>query len=974
MKKIKENWILFLVIVFSLTPVIWFLGRPNMLVNGVDTNFPLNPSIWFQRRFFVWNSVSNAGQDFSSSIAGTFFHLIQVIPFKLGFGLQMVELISFIFWFTVIVVGAFALSRLIFPKHKFAQAIFVSLYSFNIYLFNSWENVKVSNLSLIASIPLSLCVLILMKDKKISLTKGFFLSLLVGILASGSGINPSYMISLFILVIIFVLSDLAFGRKRNIVLTLKQSGVWLTGIVLINLFWIIPTIYFIFKVVPQTGSLSGIGFTSWVDSLSKNTSIFNVLRMQGAWDWYAVDDSSGQPLYIPYAHNYFKNFPFIVFSLLIPLVSFASLALVNVKKFKYYFFFLSILLLGVFLGIGTHAPTGVIFTFLIKYIPFFDLFRSPWYIFTPMVVLAYAGLVGLFFSRKVKFLNLFAVVLIVGNLIYSYPLVTGKIFRPAKKDGFYVKFPDYVFEAGKWLSEGDGGRVLGYPDDELEQYEWGYRGVESILGLMTDREILFSSFNASNSGASILVSKLYEAIKKDQIIVSESLAKKLNISLLFEKGDQPSLAPKIPESFRQGDLTEFGKWKFYGFSQAQTSKIYSASDFSFGYPFNNAGELVSVVGESHLINPQDSVVKSSSEIVDHAGKIVYAQNSQVNDFKDFLANSTTTAYLFKDWDLTTVVYTFEVPESGEYGPILEKFGHADFEIDLTKPLRVLLDGKPVIWEVESVDDYIRFKPSFVTRGVHKVVIEIGTSNQILSEDFGNTHLELVNKDSESISRNFLLSNFDSRSKYLLKLDYLHAYGENPMIILKQENNSSPLKTQVEKLPNYTEWSSISFFIDPVNTPSKLMILLNAGGATDPKGTKVSYDNLKVLKVFTNKLFFVSKGKSDLLDSPSVSYTKNSPVEYTANVSNAKGTHVLVFAENYSPYWRATVHDEQGGKTSYKPKHFSVDAFANAWIIENPSERYTLKIYYTPQNLYKLGLVASVLSFGVGLFLFLYKKE
>ena len=129
---IKKYWkysSLFFVFLLGLVPLVWFWKRAGVLITGSDTNFPLNPEVWFVRRFSVWQSVSNGGGNFSSSTAGTFFHLLQFIPFKLGLPLQAVEISNLIFWFMLICLSAFLLARTIFPEKKLSQVIFVLLYS-----------------------------------------------------------------------------------------------------------------------------------------------------------------------------------------------------------------------------------------------------------------------------------------------------------------------------------------------------------------------------------------------------------------------------------------------------------------------------------------------------------------------------------------------------------------------------------------------------------------------------------------------------------------------------------------------------------------------------------------------------------------------------------------------------------------------------------------------------------------------------
>jgi len=106
---LKRKWLYLVLIALSLTPIIWFIGRGNVLINGVDTNFPLNPWVWFVRRLYAWNDVSNAGMDFSFGTSGLFFHFVQVVPFLLGFSLQSVQLLSLLFWFSSC---SFCLSKL----------------------------------------------------------------------------------------------------------------------------------------------------------------------------------------------------------------------------------------------------------------------------------------------------------------------------------------------------------------------------------------------------------------------------------------------------------------------------------------------------------------------------------------------------------------------------------------------------------------------------------------------------------------------------------------------------------------------------------------------------------------------------------------------------------------------------------------------------------------------------------------------
>ena len=173
------------------------------------------------------------------------------------------------------------------------------------------------------------------------------------------------------------------------------------------------------------------------------------------------------------------------------------------------------------MGAGTHPPTGFVYSFLVGKIPFFSFFRSPWYIFTPYLIFAYAGLASLLFAGlekpRIRFIVYSLTFLfVVGYLLYSYPLVTGKIFRPSKPDGFYVKFPDYVWEAEKWLqgeNNGINGRIITYPDDQIENFSWGYKGTDTILSLFSTHEFITPSFNLASKPLQNLLDEFYSCIK-----------------------------------------------------------------------------------------------------------------------------------------------------------------------------------------------------------------------------------------------------------------------------------------------------------------------------------------------------------------------------------------------------------------------------------------------------------------------------
>ena len=1013
LNKYKKYLSVIIILLLGLVPIIWFLDKGNVLINGVDTNFPLNPLIWFARRFYVWNKTLNGGADFSSSSAGLFFHLVQVTPYLLGFKLQAVELISLLFWFLLVVFSSYFLSRVILPKRFLPQLLFTLFYSFNIYLFNTWENVKVTNLSLTAGIPLALGILILLDKGKITRKSGFFLSALVGIVLSGTGINPSYFLSFFLVIFIYLLGSIIASPKAKIAKLINFLLV-VFAVFLVNSFWILPTINYVIKGVPIGGSIDKLGFTNWINSLSENTGLFNVFRLQGAWDWYSVDEVTGLPLYIPYALNYFYRLPFIVFSLIAPIL--AILSLIFRKKTNNYLYlgFSIMLLVGVFLGAGTHLPTGTVFRFLLNHVPFFSLFRSPWYIFTPLVTLAYAGLIGLLFDyafeylqiKKLKIgrilLGLFGVILIIGNLLYCYPLVTGKIFRPGRPDGFYVSFPDYIFDAAKWLKEeNDDKRIISYPDDEIENFKWGYRGIDSVLQLITNREVLFSSLNAPDSPISRLIKEFYLRLKKQELDSAMKIASKLNVSLIFEKKDQGSLSPSLPPEITANyESKKFDQWFFYKLPKGNVAaKIFSPASLVYSYPYSQGQVAISALAEdSQIINMNDNEIKKIPNISELAGKAIVAENLQAKSFQEFSLSVSKLSTRLVSRDFSRAEFEFEISDEGSYQPILERYHLEDFGINPKNSLSALLDDQEIILEFDTlVDSRVFYKPILLNKGHHNLDFPLNEKNLILNGDFeegelfkrggygegkaiyeikegeSGKYLSIANYGKAEASADFKVIDFDPYIPYYVEVRYKQVYGNNGLVVPAQNTPTTLVKAQNERLPNYPEWGKFSFYYDPVKTESEMKVFLVSPFTSDPLGTKIFYDDLAVHKVFTNNLVFVKKGKN-LLTIPEVSFKKSSPVLYQGAVTKAIGPHVIVFSENYSPEWEIKVFDEEGLPIKAEPRHFSINLYANGWYFEGMPDKYTFKIYYKPQILFNTGLAISCLTLLVSCGYFLVRRS
>lgn len=976
----------------SLIPFVWFLGKGDVIINGVDTNFPLDPKLWLFRRFYMWNNLSNGGSDFSFAPAGIFFHLVQFIPYLTGLSIQSVEKASLVFWFGLIVFGSYIFSANL-SKTRLTRILFVCLYSLNIYMFNSWENVKVSNLSLVAGIPLLLHIFITLYSESITKSKASIMLVLTSLVLSGAGINPAYFITAISALFIFAFSYTITGN--NIWKVFKTLLFMVVIILATSFYWILPTISFILRSVTQSSSIVSIGFNNWVDSLSVNTSIINVIRLQGAWDWYTFDSVSKLPVYLPYVVNYFFKFPFILFSFIVPSLALISLTFVNKEKIKLYIPFAIMLGLGVFLGSGTHEPTGVLFKWLTENLPYFSLFRSPWYIFTPFTTLSLSVLAVLFIEKYHNiYTKLIAVILIIGNLFYSYPLLSGKIFRPNSSNGFFVNFPDYFFDAINYLKNINSGRIITYPDDQLEKYKWGYTGVEPVIGLMLNNETLFSGINNTSSDINRLIQLMYENIRRNRFNSVVNLADKLNITMILEKKDQYTLSPELADSFDQFKKVTFGEWNIHFLNQQSSplQKIFIANNFY--YQFSDSSDYaikpMTVLNKNqHLLNSKDDIALKVFPNKIPAGKIIVSNNSQKDNYNKHQKLPNITLNKITSQNMSDVKFTFSVDEDGYYSPVIENY---DFPKKLTN-LDVIHNSIGQTWNVQNItNSHIFFNKIYLNKGPHEVIYRVG-SNLIMNENFENeviyeskTHqndkaeltitenndnkqLSILNRGNIDVSADFEVEKFDFNSPYFIQLDYEWSHGNMSTVYVNQQRNGNLIKTQTESLPSYLDKTNFNFYYDPVKTESKMSISLAAPFINNSLGTRVVYDNLRVYKLFMNDLFFIQD--SDVsLDTSEVNIFSSTPVKHMGQVTNVSIPNVLIFAENYSPEWVINVTDLNGSKIKFVSEHFTIDSYANAWFIDTGGQDYKFEIIYSPQKYFIFGVIFSILTILIIILLYI----
>jgi len=114
----------------------------------------------------------------------------------------------------------------------------------------------------------------------------------------------------------------------------------------------------------------------------------------------------------------------------------------------------------------------------------------------------------------------------------------------------------------------------------------------------------------------------------------------------------------------------------------------------------------------------------------------------------------------------------------------------------------------------------------------------------------------------------------------------------------------------------------------------------------------------------------------------VTYTfkKINQTKYQSDFSNVSQPFLLGFYEKYNTDWKAYIvknGDNNFFSTWFKKpipedRHIMLDGYMNGWYIDNPGN-YSIIVEYRPQKLYYQGLIISVITLLIGVFLLVKRK-
>jgi hypothetical protein len=933
MKDFTARWFeLLFVSALALIPILWYV--PGHWSFGVDPAFPPNPIQIFLRRQFIWNGVFLGGTDRSLDLPNTeIFIGMQAALSAVGLNLGGEQTIVNIFWFGLEGFSFYYFMRVLFKGNDLKTTVIrltgTTFYTLNFYQIYLWGNIQVAPVATVIATPLTLAVITRSLEQGGMDRTSLLVMLAASILGSAMGTEPPSLFAYaFIVIAYFVFLSLVRGYWKTLtgILTFVRIFSILAGIfVLANMYWILPSANFIISsnyLNTQFGS-QVYSVAQLLPQTSQFTSFLNVFRVLGELFFYT--GFGGQP-YSPWFSAYQTNIILVSLSFLLPILAFAAL-LVSSRNAKV-LFFSAFALVILFLVKGTHDPFGWVYSWLVANVPGFWIFRAPWEHFFSVGIICVAFLAavtcGWIFQSVDKRSRLWAVI-IIGIIIlstvgYNQAFILGKMTYPTEGDVGYSEYynvgydrviPDYVFQASNWVNGlNQDVNIYMLPASTTNVYDWGYASATDFIPTLFNKGVLEEQYGqgaAPPNSMQLMYNMFAATLNGSPWPNASKILSLLNVGYVLERQDF------VYNFFGGTDSPSFIESQLNTLSGLHEVESFGAWDF-----YSNSYVLPKIYGASNLVFVNGSLLGldalTNTQYIQGLNALYFS--SQQPASQTSLASTIASVSINEqNPDINSVVNSTSTTFSW-YSGNANGLSNSSYPIVVAK-------------------DYIESKPVISTDG-------IGTPDMLVFNSTQNAPYVFPN-------------NATSWSATNSTLVYVQT-GSSPLEIDSISTNGVPA-TNVVGVWWESGWEGMSTraVAYPIMIPAhqKAIIQINQPSTTVQLGTtSLSFDNATQTSTAP----------------PQVSFSAVNPTTYQVNVSTSH-PFVLVFSAPYDPQWEAYYGTPQSfqlfNQQVPEKDQLMVNGYANGWYISSTGN-FTMTLYYTPQNLYYLGLSISVI-FGIALF-------
>jgi hypothetical protein len=591
MQKIKSYFLELLYLIIGLTFLL-LLSRSwlpaDRLIIGHDSGLPLDSVSFFISRLSAWNPNVGFGMDNSHLFGSLTLHFVDYLSSFITGKMYAGNWFNVFFWLSSLFVAAFVLGlELKKVLGKYFVYLFPPLIVINFYIAQSLFILERAKYSVLVAILIFLTIVIKLLQNKLGILKASALTAIVFLFFNGGSLLAislygNLLIPVLGIILFFLIYGLGIKNFSYLFKFIKYIFLTLVLLIILNLYQILP---YITGILNQS-YLDYLGGTisdnrNWLDYISRNTSILNLLRLEGVPNWYSNLYTASREH--SYAAKYVENAVYIFVSFLIPILSFFSLILAKNKEQKRLLLLFSfIALCAIFFAAGSHTPFGEIYIFLYTKVPGFFVFRNPYYKFAGAVVISIsillAASISLISTRLVKHKipPFLLVAFFIGTwCIYHWDLFSGeKIFAWKNEMTTRSTLPGYVEAFKDWNDKENVSkeRILLYPPlnktDYADGYKWGYWSLSPITYNLLSIPGLINEADLTGEEMSWLDS-IYQAIKvKDKSGLS-IISSELGIKYILLRKDVTDWdkykedEEKINSLSSLTKIKDFGNWIVY---------------------------------------------------------------------------------------------------------------------------------------------------------------------------------------------------------------------------------------------------------------------------------------------------------------------------------------------------------------------------------------------------------------------------
>ena len=977
MSKFKKFF--FPVLIILITVLICFLNyTPNTFLTGWDTLHPeLNFSLNFKRLLNLWHSEQGLGTIPAHAQISDLPRVFILYLFHFVLPLNFLRYSYIFLCFILGPLGIYFLIKNLFINYKSNFISLISSITALLYIFN---------LSTVQQfyVPFEMfptqwaflpwIILFSLKYLKNNKRQNLILFAIFTFLATPQAYAPQLWYAFFFTYALFLL--IYSWVNKNF----KNSKKLLLFTLLLNAFWLIPNLFYIFtsSLAPKLNRDNRLYSQEYLYKNRANGYISDSALIKGFYiDWsiYNFSQKSFTKL-MPQWQNHFNNpltksIGYIIFA-----ISLLGLIISFLKKDKLLISFSPFFIIP-FILLSNRLPIfSQFFDFLIQNSTIRESFR---FIFTKLSILQIFGFV-IFFSyalnflfskiKSLKIVYLISFITISSIIFYCYPILTGNLISSKVK----INIPSEYFNVWNFMNSQDNGRVLSLPLNQSsgwQYYDWEYQGSgflwfnlkQNLLDRDSDRwsnqneqsyKEFFNSLYSQNSQQFFQTLQKYNinyliwdqniinpsAKNNDQITFKNEIDSLLNqlqsenkIELIYQKESLYIYKTNIPSFFSKiQEINNFiqPSYQWGYFDSANSSDYLTDNQKGTFYPFRN------VINTTQKIDTNKLDIKN----IDNQWQITLKNN----DRQSFLPSINITETLIpvnvflqtNQKSSTKIIFQFPLPQE-----IISTL-KTEFETSININNKVRINDQEFSFDQKKSDlQYLGNVNIFVNSNnfLNDKIIDFklqSTPSFYLNNiSIKNSSLDyFMNKEFNS------LNNIDN---YTLDLSSLpHSFGY--IIAIKSQYISGiPLRLCLQN--EYSFLCSIEDEVSKNKTSDWDYFLVPSTG--ENIGYNLSINNIS----YGN---FSSKSLLENVSIIPIPFNLLSQIKSETPNINIDNNNWFILNQSYNKFWLAFYFDNL--KPVFLSNHILYNNWANAWKIPS-SYDLTSNIYilFWPQIFEFIGI-------------------